>query len=80
MKAAVAAVAAAPGCPKIVPARAAGPHGSLKYGYQAVDRAIRAGLIRAEPGPRGYRLTVTAPPQEGARDPGVRQQKRGRSR
>jgi len=59
MKAAVAYVASNPGCPKIEPARAVGPHESLKYGYASVDRAIRAGLIQAEPTGRGYRLFVT---------------------
>ena len=37
-----------PGCAKIVPARAVAPNGSLMYGYQSVNRAIRAGLIRSE--------------------------------
>lgn len=42
-------------------ARVVGPRGSLFYGYQTVNRAIKAGLIRAEQDPdhRGrYRLYV----------------------
>jgi hypothetical protein len=37
-----------PGCPKLHPAEAVGPNGSRKYGYETVNRAIRAGLVRAE--------------------------------
>jgi hypothetical protein len=52
-------VAGHPGCTKMAAAAAAGPNGSLRFGYAAVDRAIRAGLIRAVPaGPR-YQLYTT---------------------
>lgn len=49
-----------PGCPKLHVAEHVGPHGSRKFGYQTVDRAIKAGLIEAERLPSGtYRLTVS---------------------
>jgi hypothetical protein len=48
-----------PGCPKIVPARAAGPNGSLQYGYRSVDRCIDAGLITATLAPGRYKLAIT---------------------
>lgn len=52
-------VAAHPGCAKLPVAEHVGPHGSRKYGYQAVDRAIAAGLIAAVQLPGGaYRLTA----------------------
>lgn len=38
-----------PGCLKVEAARAVGPHGSTKYGYAAVDRALRAKLIELRP-------------------------------
>lgn len=52
-------VARYPGCPKIVPARACGPNGSLNFGYRTVDRAISAGLVTATPVGRGYQLELT---------------------
>lgn len=50
-----------PGCPKLWPARAVAPYGrGLAYGYASVNRAIKAGLIKAEVLPNGrYRLTVS---------------------
>jgi hypothetical protein len=36
-----------PGCRMLPAAEAAGANGSRRYGYAAVDRAIRAGIIRA---------------------------------
>ncbi len=36
-----------PGCTKLFVARQIGPNGSTRYGYRAVDRAIKAGLIVA---------------------------------
>lgn len=56
MTAAAAYVAAHPGCTKKDAAEACGPHGSLRYGYQAVDRAIAAGLITARL--RGFRYAL----------------------
>lgn len=38
-----------PGCNKSYVASRVGPNGSLQYGYRTVDRAIEAGLIKAEP-------------------------------
>lgn len=38
-------VAANPGQPAIDAARAAGPNGSLRYGYRTVHRAIEAGRV-----------------------------------
>lgn len=50
-------VAANPGCPKLHAAEYVGPNGSRRYGYRTVDRAIKAGLIRAERTAAGtYRL------------------------
>jgi len=43
-------VAANPGCPILPVAEHIGPNGSRRYGYAAVHRAIKAGLIRAEAG------------------------------
>jgi hypothetical protein len=50
MKEALTVVEANPGCCKLLVARAIAPRGSggglgIQYGYRAVDRAIRAGLI-----------------------------------
>lgn len=60
MRAAVEYVAENPGCPKLPVARAIGPHGSTKFGYEAVDRAMRAGLIEHRGGMAGtYSLYVT---------------------
>ena len=53
-------VARHPGCPKIVPARLAGPNGSLNFGYRTVDRCISAGLVDARPVGRGYELNLTS--------------------
>lgn len=30
-------------------ARQVGPHGSLRYGYETIERAIRAGLVKTAP-------------------------------
>ena len=48
-----------PGCTKMAAAKAIGPHGSTRYGYTAVNRAIDAGLIEATLYPQGYSLVVT---------------------
>lgn len=58
-------VASMPGCPILPVARAIGPRGSLKYGYAAVHRAIKAGLICYDRDGKGgaYRLY---PAQESA--------------
>ena len=53
MLAATAYVAAHPGCCILPVAEAIGPNGSRRYGYQAVHRAIDAGLIVAERGTSG---------------------------
>lgn len=46
-----------PGCTKMAVAAAVGPNGSLRFGYEVVDRAIHAGLIQAHQTPRGaYQL------------------------
>ena len=45
-----------PGCAILPVAEAIGPHGSRRYGYAAVHRAIKAGLIRAERVGGRYRL------------------------
>jgi hypothetical protein len=50
MIAAVEFVRRHPGCAKLPVAEHVGPNCSRRYGYQSVDRAIRAGLIRAEKG------------------------------
>lgn len=43
-----------PGCSILPVAEYVGPHGSRRYGYAIVHRAIDAGLIYGEPtGPRG---------------------------
>lgn len=45
-------VSANPGALMISAARYVGPHGSLKFGYRTVHRAIDAGLVQALPGTR----------------------------
>ena len=60
MAAAAAYVAAHPGCTKMAAAAEIGPNGSLAFGYRAVDRAISAGLIRAESSSRRYFLYPAA--------------------
>lgn len=62
MQAAVSFVASNPGCAILPVAEAIGPNGSRKYGYAAVHRAIRAGLIRAERIRGRYSLTVPGQP------------------
>jgi len=52
MRAAADFAAANPGCTKMAAADAIGPNGSRRFGYAAVDRAIRAGLIEARDGQR----------------------------
>jgi hypothetical protein len=48
-----------PGCPILPVAEAVGPHGSRKFGYRSVHRAISAGLIMAARDSRGrYSLTA----------------------
>lgn len=44
----VAYVARNPGCTKLAPALAVGPHGSTTYGYRTVNRTIGAGLVRCD--------------------------------
>lgn len=56
-------VALHPSCKKIDPARYVGPHKSLQYGYQTVNRAIRAGLVLAVRLDNG-RYALTAVVQE----------------
>ena len=58
MAAALAVVRRAPGCNKAFVAGWVGPHGSSRYGYLIVDRAIAAGLISAVrlAGKRDYAL------------------------
>lgn len=58
MTAAAEFVAVNQGCTKMAVADTIGPNGSRRYGYDAVNRAIRAGLIEATQGRRGYALTV----------------------
>ena len=41
-------VARNPGCAKLPVAKRVGPHGSSRYGYRTVNRAIRTGLIIAK--------------------------------
>lgn len=53
-------VAANPGLPMIAAARHVGPNGSLRYGYETVHRAFRAGLIEWRNGERGSRLCFVA--------------------
>lgn len=58
MAAAAAFVSTHPGCTKLKVARQVGPYGSLRYGYEIVDRAIAAGLIEAYRSGRRYELYV----------------------
>lgn len=51
-------VARHPNCAGIAVARAVGPHGSTRYGYRTLHRAIRAGLIQARKVAGRYTLTV----------------------
>jgi hypothetical protein len=61
MNQAVDYVARNPGCAILPVARYVGPHGSIKFGYRAVHRAIKAGLISCSPKTKGrYSLTVPA--------------------
>ena len=57
MQRAVEIVAANPGCHKILVARQITPcpvaEGNWAYGYNPINRAIKAGLIRAEQGSDG---------------------------
>lgn len=53
-------VAANPGLPMLRAARRVGPHGSTRYGYRAVHRAIAAGLVRRVRGPRRCWLLYVA--------------------
>ena len=39
-----------PGMPKLFYARRVAPNGSLRYGYATVNRVIRQGLVKTEPG------------------------------
>ena len=60
MRAAVAYVMAHPDTPILPVAECIGPHGSRRYGYAAVHRAIEAGLLVAQRTPSGaYRLRVS---------------------
>ena len=53
-------VADNPGCCKLAVAEAVGPNGSRRFGYEIVDRAIRAGMIDAERADNGrYTLHAT---------------------
>lgn len=46
-----------PGLAMMHAAEHVAPYGrALGYGYQSAHRALRAGLVRAVPGPRGARL------------------------
>jgi|OM-RGC.v1.032392763 hypothetical protein len=47
------------GCPKLHVAEHVGPNGSRRFGYQTVDRAIKAGLINARWVGNRYELNVT---------------------
>jgi hypothetical protein len=47
-----------PGCSIAPAARAIGPYGSTMYGYRAVHRAIKAGLISAVRTANKYVLTI----------------------
>ena len=57
MARAVAYVAKHPGCRAHRCAKAIGPHGSTRYGYRAIYRAISAGLIHATRATR-YHITL----------------------
>lgn len=59
MRQAVEYVRSNPGCAIYPVARWVGPHGSTRYGYQIVHRAIKAGLLTAtRKGDGSYALTV----------------------
>ena len=51
-------VARNPGLSKAVVARACGPKGSRRYGYQAIERCLNAGLLEERPDGRFCRLFV----------------------
>jgi len=61
MQEAIDFVAENPGCAILPVAKGIGPNGSVQYGYRAVHRAIKAGLIKAAPGERKgtYSLEVS---------------------
>lgn len=59
MARAVAYVARHPGCSAFACAKATGPNGSVQYGYRAVHRALRAGLITNEGNGVRYALVRT---------------------
>jgi hypothetical protein len=59
MAEAAAYVADHPGCAILPVAEYVGPHGSRRYGYATVHRAIKAGIINAVRGSNG-RYTLTA--------------------
>lgn len=63
MQAAVDFVKENPGCAILPVAEAIGPNGSRRYGYAAVHRAIKAGLIEAIGADEGnkYELYVKNP-------------------
>lgn len=62
MQAAVDFVKENPGCAILPVAEAIGPNGSRRYGYAAVHRAIKAGLIEADEGKGNkYELYVKNP-------------------
>ena len=46
------------GCLMIEAAREVGPHGSLRYGYAAIHRAIGAGLVVRKEGKRRGTYTL----------------------
>lgn len=58
----VAFVSANPGCSMLAAAEAVGPHGSRRYGYASVHRAIDAGLVVRSAGARrgSFVLAVAA--------------------
>ena len=58
MIAAVQYVTQHPGCSILPVAEAIGPNGSRRFGYAAVHRAIRAGLLNAKRSHGRYALTV----------------------
>jgi hypothetical protein len=45
-----------PGVAKLAVARLVGPNGSTRYGYEIVDRAIKAGMIQARIAGNRYQL------------------------
>lgn len=56
MAAAIEYVKGNPRCTKMAAAAAIGPNGSLRFGYAAVDRAIRAGFLGSVFDGRKYEL------------------------